>query len=279
MAAFGTDQVLLYNVAPWSQLGFGVPNFGDNPFTQNAPLHGLADEIGVVQLYLMTHIDATRRQYPSRNTIERLGKVLNRIQSVLVNRAKSANTMRLEGGHGVPSAIPWTIHPVPYFQGPIVNNRWLREYNNLTMIALTNIYQHSDNNLELTITEELAGDIWAYFREIRRLLAGELLGLLPAVYDVDTFQFTVDHYAAYRPQNLIVRVESLDDPGKVRERFTEDDLAPFLRGIPANVLIPNLAKYPSTSLDGFGGARGPEDSPSNPAVGTSGADPALTPIV
>lgn len=279
MAAFGTDQVLLYNVEPWSQLGFGVPNFGDNPFTQNAPLHGLADEIGVVQLYIMTHIDATRRQYPSRNTIERLGKVLNRIQTVLVNRAKSANSMRLEGGHGVPSAIPWTVHPVPYFTGPIVNNRWLREYNNLTMIALTNIYQHSDNNLELTITEELAGDIWSYFREIRRLLAGELLGLMPSVYDVDTFQFTAEHYAAYRPQNLIVRVEALDDPGKVRERFTEDDLAPFLRGIPANVLIPNLAKYPTTSLDNFGGSRGPDDSPTNTAVGTTGADPALTPIV
>ena len=29
-ATFGTDQVLLYDVAPWAQLGFGVANFGDN---------------------------------------------------------------------------------------------------------------------------------------------------------------------------------------------------------------------------------------------------------
>lgn len=279
MAAFGTDQVLLYNVEPWSQLGFGVANFGDNPFTQNAPLHGLADEIGVVQLFVMTHIDATRRQYPSRNTVERLGKILNRIQSVLVNRSKAANTMRLEGGHGAPTAIPWTIHPVPYFQGPIVNNRWLREYNNLTMIALTNIYQHSDNNLELTITEELAGDVWAYFREIRRLLAGELLGLLPAVYDTDTFKFLPEHYAAYKPQEQIVRIEAIDDPGKVRERFTEDDLQVFLRGIPANIIIPNLAKYPVTKWDNFGGAPGADQTPSNPTQGTSGNNNALQPIV
>ena len=279
MAAFGTDQVLLYNVEPWAQLGFGVANFGDNPFTQNAPLHGLADEIGVVQLFIMTHIDATRRQYPSRNTVERLGKILNRIQAVLLNRSKSASTMRLEGGHGVPSAIPWTMHPVPYFQGPIVNNRWLREYNNLTMIALTNIYQHSDNNLELTITEELAADIWAYFREIRRLLAGELLGLLPAVYDVDTFKFGVEHYSAYKPQEQIVRIEGIDDPGKVRERFTEDDLQVFLRGIPANIIIPNLAKYPTTKFDNFGGAPGADSTPSNPAQGTTGASPSMQPIV
>lgn len=275
---FGTDQVLLYNVKPWNELGFGVANFGDNPFTQNAPLHGLADEIGVVQLYVMTHIDAARRQYPSRNTIERLGKILNRIQSVLINRSKSANSMRLEGGHGVPSAMPWNVHPVPYFQGPIVNNRWLREYNNLTMIALTNIYQHSDNNLELTITEELAGDIWAYFAEIRRLVAGELLGLAPAVYGKDDFRFGPEHYEAYRPQDLIVRVESIDDPGRVRERFTEDDISPFLRGIPANMIVPNLAKYPTTQFDSFTGATGAEEI-TKPAVGTTGDQPALKPIV
>ncbi|MEP3478011.1 MAG: hypothetical protein ABJZ55_02075 [Fuerstiella sp.] len=274
---FGTDQVLMYNVNPWNELGFGVANFGDNPFTQNAPLHGLADEIGVMQLYLMTHIDAARRQYPSRNTIERLGKTLNRIHSVLLNRAKAANVGRLEAGHGAPSAIPWNVHPVPYFAGPIVNNRWLREYNNLTMIALANIYQHSDNNLELTITEELASDIWQYFREVRSLLAGELLGLTREVYDNDAFRFTTEHYNVYRPQDMIVRVEGIDDPGKVRERFTEDDLQQFLRGIPANLIIPNLAKYPTTVNDNFEGARGADSTVSNPTAGTT--DGSLDPII
>lgn len=275
--AFGTDQVLLYNVQPWNELGFGVANFGDNPFTQNAPLHGLADEIGVVQLYVMTHIDAMRRQYPSRNTIERLGKVLNRIQSVLLNRAKAANVNRLEGGHGVPAAIPWAIHPVPYFSGPIVNNRWLREYNNLTMIALTNIYQHSDNNLELTITTELASDIWQYFREVRALLAGELLGLASTEYDNDGFKFESKHYDAYKPQDIIVRVEAIDDPGKVRERFTEDDLQMFLRGIPANLILPNLAKYPTSSNDNFAGSPG-AGTVTNPVQGTRDGS-ALSPII
>lgn len=275
--SFGTDQVLLYNVDPWNELGFGVPNFGNNPFTQNAPLHGLADEIGVVQLYVMTHVDAMRRQYPSRNTIERLGKVLNRIQAVLMNRAKASNVTRLEGGHGVPSASPWQIHPVPYFTGPIVNNRWLKEYNNLTMIALTNIYQHSDNNLELTITQELAGDIWQYFREVRSLLAGELLGLAREVYDTDAFRFTAEHYNAYQPQDIIVRVESIDDPGKVRERFTEDDLQSFLRGIPANLILPNLAKFPTTSHDNFAGTAGATSTVSNPIAGTDGS--ALDPVI
>lgn len=274
---FGTDQVLMYNVEPWRELGFGVANFGDNLFTQNAPLHALADEIGVIQLYMMTHVDVTRRQYPSINTVERLGKTLNRIQSVLLNRAKAANEPRLEGGHGSPSAVAWNIHPVPYFGSQIAANHWLREYNNLTMLALTNIYQHSDNNLELTITVELASDVWQYFREIRRMLAGELLGVPKAVYDTDDFRFTPEIYQAYNPQDSIIRIERLDDPGRVQERFTEDDLRPFLRGIPANVMVPLLAKYPTNQYDGFDGSQG-SGGVSEPTVGTEDGS-ALDPII
>ena len=266
---FGTDQVLLYNVEPWNRLGFGVANFGNNLFTQNAPLHRLADEIGVVQLYVMTHIDVTRRQYPSRNTIERLGKILNRVFSVLTHRAKDAATMRLEAGHGSPAPQPWNIHPVPYFPGPIVANSWLREYNNLTMIALTNIFQHSDNNLELTITAELAADVAQYFKEMRGLVAGELLGLTPEVYNTPGFKFSAEHYAAYRPQDQIVRVEGIDDPGDVRARFTEDDLRPFLRGIQANLIVPNLAKFPTSPHDDFDGAKGSELQQDDSASGTT----------
>lgn len=273
---FGSDQVLLYNVDPWGKLGFGVPNFGNNTFTQNAPLHALADEIGVIQLYLMTHIDVTRRQYPSTNTIQRLGKAINRVQSVLQNRVKVPGDNRLEGGHGSPSAIPWNVHPVPYFAGPIVSNRWLREYNNLCMLCLANIYQHSDNNLELTITQEAASDIWQYFQEIKNMLAGELLGLSKEVYNAPGFIFTPEHYATYDPTQLIIRVESIDDPGKVQERFTEDDLSVFLRGIPANLILPNLAKYPTTSNDGFEGTPGATNV-TNPVQGSDGS--ALQPIL
>jgi hypothetical protein len=78
-STFGTDQVLLYDVAPWAQLGFGVANFGDNLKTQNLVWWRLASEIGKTQLGIMTHLDARREQYPSVNTLMRMGKILNRI--------------------------------------------------------------------------------------------------------------------------------------------------------------------------------------------------------
>lgn len=69
------------------------------------------------------------------------------------------------------------IHPVPYFNvdQPLVRNRWLREYNQLTMIALANAMQHSDNNIPLTITSEFAAAVWQYFKRLQVLIATELL--------------------------------------------------------------------------------------------------------
>ena len=181
---------------------------------------------------------------------------MNRINSVLLGRGRKYNEMQLEEGHGAPSPQPWwNIHPVPYFQGEIVRNHWLQEYNELTTMALTNIYQHSDNNLALTITQEMASDVWSYFREVKILLGRELIGftsesgLTEEQLKAEDFQFQPEHYAVYHPERVTVRIESLDGLGEITSRFTEDDLRPFLISIPANLIIPNLAKYPTGSVD------------------------------
>jgi len=273
---FGTDQVLLYNISPWKELGFGVANFGENVLTQNRVLHRLVNEIGVVQLLIMSNVDVRRRAYPSINTIKRMGKIVNRVKAILLTRAKAATDMRLEGGHGMPSAVPWIMHPVPYFAGPIVNNAWLGEYNEYCMIALTNLMQHTDNQLPLTITRDCASTAWQYFREVQRLLAGELLGLDSSAYDNDNFRFEDSHYAGYDPEASIISVEFIDNPGRMDEIPTEADIKQFLRGIPSNIIIPSLAKYPDTSFNNFAGVGG-ASMVTNPAIGTDGS--ALTPVV
>jgi hypothetical protein len=241
---FGSDRVLLYNVAPWAQLGFGVANFGNNYGTKSTPIWNLADTIGKTQLFIMTHIDAQRTQPPSRNTVERLGKLLNRVHSVLSSRMKIYSDQRLEEGHATASTKPWVIHPVPYFGGPLVRNHWLAEYNEMTMIALTNIYQHSDNNLAMTVTQQFAADIWKYFHEIKLRLGIELLQLPVETVEADGFVFTDEHYNQYAPDSVVINFEALDTPGPVFSRATEDDLRPLFNGWPANEIITNLREYP-----------------------------------
>lgn len=248
-ATFGTDQVLLYDVQPWSQLGFGCPNFGDNLTTQNMPWWRLATEIAKTQLGLMTHVDARREQYLSVNTLQRMGKILNRIKTVLLNRARAANEVRLEPGHSSPTPYTWMIHPTPYFPGSVVVNSYLMEYNALCMVALCNIYQHSDNNLALEITAEGGSDIWQYFRRVTELVAGELLLLPKADYTKDDFVFTDAHFASYNPAAFLPRNEELSVPVGTNTGWTEDDLRPLKQGIPANIIAPLLSRYPITPLN------------------------------
>jgi len=273
---FGTDRPLLYDVEPWASRGFAVPNFGDNIGTLSVPLRNLADEIGKAQLYIMTHEDAMRTQPPSRNTVERLGKLCNRIKSVLASRQKEYNVLRIEEGHASPDLRIWNIHPVPYFESAVLRNHWLSEYNQLCMIALTNFYQHSDNNLGLTVTAAFAADVYQYFREITRLVGVELLGLSPDVVNADTFVFLPEHYETYSPDQLVISYESLDTPGPVQSLATEDDIRPLFVGIPANLIVPNLKQYPVGASDlGLAGASLPEGAEAVD-VGTATAAPGLS---
>lgn len=263
---FASDRPLLYDVEPWDRLGFGVPNFGNNLGTRSVPIWNLADYIGKAQLFIMTHIDAQRMQPPSRNTVERLGKLLNRISGVLGSRLKEYKELRVEEKHASAELHVWNVHPVPYFRSAIVRNHWLSEYNELTMIGLTNIYQHSDNRLALTVTAAFAKDVWQYFREIKLLLGSELLMVKADELALDTFVFGDEHYDAYDPERMIINFESFDTPGPIQSTATEDDLRPLFEGMPANVIEPKLSQYPVTS-DGLGasGAPVPEEAS---AVGT-----------
>lgn len=281
MPLFGTDRVLLYDVDPWNRMGFGVANFGskskmepgaiDTIGTLNTALHGLADELGQLQLFIMTHTDASRKQPPSRNTIERIGKMLNRVSSVLAARAMDNNQLLLEAGHEKPAIKIWNIHPVPYFPGPFLRNKWLMEYNELVMYALTNFYQHSDNNVPLTVTRRFAQDIYQYFREIKIRMGTELLGIARADVEKDEFTFTDAHYLAYKPELVVISIEALDGPGNMFSLPTEVDLRPLLDGIPANMILPMLNQYPLGPIPGATGIAGEDTIDSNASTeGTGG---------
>ncbi len=284
---FGTDAVLLYDVDPWNRLGFGVPNFGvksetggdtiETIGTLNQPLHGLASQIGKLQLYIMTHADAARMQPPTRNTIERLGKLCNRVSAVLSARMVATNELIVEPVHQRPAPKIWTIHPVPYFDGPFVRNPWLKEYNDLVMTALTNFYQHSDNNQPLTITVKFAQEIYQYFRQIKIRMGTELLGIDRATLEADAFEFKAEHYENYFPNERVVNMEALDGPGPIFSGPTEVDLRPLYNGFPANMILPKLRQYPIGPVPGARGISGEDtidektSTPGTGGVGGKGA--------
>jgi len=267
---FGTDRTLLYNVQPWADLGFGVPNFGENVGTLNNAIARLVDEVGKSQLYIMLSVDAMRTKPPSRNTVERLAKLIMRVQTVLGSRQQAYNELRLEAGHATPAQEIFTIHPCPFFTSAIVRNPWLREYNNLTMVALANMMQHSDNNVPLTITAEFSKAVWQWFRQIKILMGADLLMLNPTELADDKFVFTSAHFDAYDPMAKINALEAVDTPSDLWGLPTEDDIQPLFDGLPANVVRNVVRQYP-VSLPDNGPVAG-----QNPAGGALSETPPVS---
>lgn len=239
------DRVLVYGVEPWRSKGYGVVNFGDNFGTVNTAIHGLVDEIGEIQLAIATHIDMQRKQPPSINTVQRICKLMMRVHSVLSGRQKVMATQRVEAGHADPQYDPFIVHPFPYYApSNVMRNKWLREFNVLTAIALSNMIQHSDNSLAMTVTSEFSEFIWQYFREIQTHIAIELLLIPRETAERPDFAFTEAHYQAYDPYKVIVNLEGSYQPGPLLNRFTEDDLRPLFEGYTTLEIAPTLEAAP-----------------------------------
>jgi hypothetical protein len=84
----------------------------------------------------------------------------------------------------------------------------------------------------------------------------ELLQIDRATLEDDNFQFTKEHYDNYLPNDVVVNMEALDGPGPMFSMPTETDLTTLFDGIPANLILPNLAQYPIGPVPGASGEQG-----------------------
>src|SRR5882672_8138399 len=89
---FKTDQVLWYNNGIWGQLGFAVPNFGDDPTSNNETILYLVDLMGRNLQALMCQPDTDLRVPPSINTLTRIHKLIVRGRAILAARQVSSGT-------------------------------------------------------------------------------------------------------------------------------------------------------------------------------------------
>ncbi len=254
----GNNRVLLLNVQPWKDMGFGVPNFSTCVGTQCRPIAHLVDEIGKAQLMVMTSTDAQRWQPPSKNAAFQIAAIYNRVQYVLGTRMKLENQPRLPMGKAGQSPMMFNIHPVPYFPGALVVNPWMSEWNDLIMIALTNMMQHSDNGLGLTITAQFASEILPYFQEVAIKLGAEMLGMDVAKLSAPGFAFNLaggltglaNDFSNYAPMANVPNLEVISGPGALFSMPTMQDMVQLSQGCAANLIAPLLVQYPVGPLPG-----------------------------
>lgn len=261
--AFRTDQILWYNNGTWGELGFAVPNYGDNPSTLNAGVHQLVSAIGRnLSGVMCANPDVDLRTPPSINTLIKIHKLIVRSRQIIGGRAVAPGTPTMEAVHATPAEMVFLIYPVPFFK---VRNQWLKEYANLALMALSEAMQHTDNRRSFDFSAAFGGVIGQYLARIYRLMCTELFGIPPATI-TDTYQLDDAALKAYDPSKFYTSTELIDTLPANAMVPTEDDLTPLTDGIPATLLV-GLERYPS-------GVAG--DTATGTATTTAGATTATT---
>lgn len=241
MPSFKTDEALWYNNGVWGELGYAVPNCGDDPITLNSGIAYLVDVIGRNLSAVMHHHDSDLRVPPSINTLTRVHKLVVRARSILAGRQVAPGKPDMEGGHVTPAPQDFLIYPVPYFK---VRNGWLREYCGLAINALSDAVQDTENHKPYEISTTFSGRIGQYLHRIYALMCTELFGVGPEAAAALDFTLSDEQLAGYDPGKWFTRTEMIDVRPPVALVPTEDDLRVLTDGIPATQLV-GLTRYPS----------------------------------
>jgi hypothetical protein len=257
-SVFRTDQALWYNNGVWGELGFAVPNFGDDQSTLNTSIHYLVDVMGRNLQAVMMHPDADQRTPPSINTLTRVHKLITRARSILAGRAVAPATPDMEAIHASPAETEFIIYPVPYFK---VRNTWMKEWAGLILNAISEATQHTENRKAYEISTTFSGLIGQYLHRVYKLMSTELFGVAAADAAKLDFTLTDQQLTSYDPSKFFTSTELIDVVPPVALVPTEDDLRVLTNGIPASKLV-NLQKYSSgvTFPTGTGTASGASTS-------------------
>jgi hypothetical protein len=245
--AFGTDQILWYNQGAWGELGYAVPNFGDNPTTLNAGIQYLTSVMGRnLSALLHGNPDVDLRSPPTINTLVRVHKLILRFRQITGNRKVGPGTPMQEAVHSSPAELDHLVYPVPYFK---VRNGWIKEWSGLVLMAISEAIQHTDNRRTFDFSEQFAGIISQYMQRIYRNMAVELFGTDAVKAAALDFILTDAELSAYDPTKFFTSTEMIDTIPAPTLTPTEDDLRLLTDGLPAS-MVTGLQKWPSGAAVG-----------------------------
>ena len=195
MPDFKTDQAMHYNNGVWGELGYAVPNFGNDTGTHNTTIAHLTQVIGRNLSAVMHHIDADLRVPPSINTVTRIHRLIVRARSIIGARSVPSGVLNFEATHSTPARTEFLVYPVPYFR---VRNPYMKEYSGLILNALSEAFQHTENRKSYEISEDFGGLIGQYLQRVYRLMCVELFQIPPDAV-TPTFMLSDQQLSLYNP--------------------------------------------------------------------------------
>ncbi len=142
--------------------------------------------------------------------------------------------------HASPTPQIFLAWPIPFF-GERVRQPDIREYAQLALLMLSEMMQHSENELGTYITDAFAAKVGQYLREILALMATKYFGYTRAAAYDPAFALKDTDFANYDPSKVMTSVEMTEERPPLQWWPTETDLT-AIRAIPFNEALV-LAKH------------------------------------
>lgn len=240
MPTFRTENAYWYNAGIWGKLGFAVPNFGQNPATQNAGIAYLVRTMGKALFSVMNTPDTELTTPPSINTITAVHQLVLRANGILTSRGVAPGTPTFDGEHTAPGQIDHIIYPCPYF---MIRNPWIQEWGGLVLSALSEAMQSTENLKQYDFSTTFSSLVWQYLQRIYVRMAIELLQIPAATAQAPNFTISPAQLAAYNPA-FFTSTESVDAAPSNPLTPSAGDLQFLAFGIPAKNLV-GLCLWPN----------------------------------
>jgi hypothetical protein len=272
---FGTSEILWWNNGIWGDAGYALPNDGGKPTTANETMYSIHNFVGRELFKLMHSPDVKFSRPFNADWLFNLNKMLKlgikRLGDYSVSWTDSRNGDAL---HALNTPKAFNVFPVPYFGGRVRQldaKRWC----GITMLLLSEIMQHSDNDYDDNITDLATAYIQSQMKRIQQDMAMKYLGFSREEVTAPGFDVpdTAFSKGVYSPENLFTESELIEERMPEQWWPQANDLTP-INGIPANVANIWAQRWPDA--DGFYGDRHAEEA-SFPSGGT-GLVPNVVPL-
>jgi hypothetical protein len=268
---FDTDEVLWYNNGKWGSAGYAIPNPSGKTFTNNSVIAGLVSLVGR-NLFELTHREDVKfYRAPHKQFWYDLHQLLITARKRIDDRTRRENDSNgLVAVHATPAPSVFVVYPVPYF-GERVRQNDVREYTQICLMMLSEMMQHSDNEVATYITPSFAGTVGKYLQEILALFSTKYFGKTRADAYKPDFALTDADFTGYDSSKVMTSVEMSEERPPLQWWPTENDLSQ-IRGLPINEALLLSKRWPVGNwMDMADGNAFPDPTNQTVETGTNGS--------
>lgn len=258
----------------WSQMGCAVPQPGTQIQTNNRVIYDLANFVGRGLFDCMWNWSADRLKtsWPSKLSLWEMHQLLVTARARLnaVTNAPGANPLTPAKAGSAPKMF--LAFPVPYY-GPLgCVNQYFGLFAELSMRALTDAMNHSDNAIDFYVNKTFFGAMYPYIQYLMVQMATKFFGEDATAASDPAYVIPAAKWTAYDPATQAVNFESTAaTPPLNYVGPTPNDLQNIL-GLTYEQVIPFLQPWPDSQyLMTSGGVWGNAASPASDTQTRAGA--------